>query len=98
MIEFAQETNSFGPVSTTKEDFDAGVLIYNPYEIFEYNRNDNYFQQVFGFTKTFETIRRSLVKIAVRVSELGTRIKLSFAQSCAYQRDLKWLCQTWVEP
>ena len=47
---------------------------------------------------TFETIRRSLVKIAVRVSELGTRIKLSFAQSCAYQRDLKWLCQTWVEP
>lgn len=47
---------------------------------------------------TFETIRRSLVKIAVRISELGTRIKLSFAQSCAHQRELKQLCKTWAEP
>lgn len=45
-------------------------------------------------TATFATLRRALLKIAVRVSELKSRIKLSFPTSCPSQTDLRQLCQT----
>ena len=37
---------------------------------------------------TFETIRRAFVKVAVRVEEMKTRIKLSFPASYPFARDL----------
>lgn len=43
---------------------------------------------------SFETLRRTLIKVAVRVSELKSRVKLSFPSSCPSQSDLRQLCQT----
>ena len=41
---------------------------------------------------TFDTIRRTFVKIAVRVEELKTRIKLSFPTSCPQAEALSLIC------
>ena len=41
---------------------------------------------------TFDTIRRTFVKIAVRVEELKTRIKLSFPTSCPHADILATIC------
>ena len=41
---------------------------------------------------TFDTIRRTFVKIAVRVEELKTRIKLSFPTSCPHAEALSLIC------
>lgn len=45
---------------------------------------------------TFETLRSQLIKVAVRVTELASRIKLSFPSGCPRQGDLKQLCQAAV--
>lgn len=44
-------------------------------------------------TATFETLRRTFLKIAVRITELKSRIKLSFPTSCAVQDELRSLCK-----
>ena len=44
-------------------------------------------------TATFETIRCNFLKIAVRVEELKSRIKLSFPSSCPQQKMLTHLMQ-----
>ena len=43
---------------------------------------------------TFETIRRTFVKIAVRVEKLKTRIKLSFPTNCHSADILASLCDS----